>query len=254
MAVVVVGIVLDAPAVALSSAVSRFWLCGGAYIIELLSTVFYLFFCFFSSLLPTRPSQISSKYSRSAFPPPPPPPPQSSVFSAAGVHASVYWFQWTGNTSDLVVFSCTFRINKVATSRNLASERRKSCSKEPQSCTEDSHPSPAGSQFKNHLFHNCPCLALLPLSLSPVTLAIYRVLHCRCPRVLQFLGELKTPRPKSPRLSVVEQQQKDAEQDGTDAARPDPAQQQQQERQACAGHQHRTAAKVKHPPPHDEQI
>lgn len=39
------GVVLDAPApaAALSSAVSRFWLCGGAYIIELLSTVFYFF-------------------------------------------------------------------------------------------------------------------------------------------------------------------------------------------------------------------
>lgn len=38
------GVVLDPPAVALSSAISRFWLCGDAYIIELLSTVFFLFF------------------------------------------------------------------------------------------------------------------------------------------------------------------------------------------------------------------
>lgn len=65
----------------LSSAVSRFWLCGGAYIIELLSTFFY-------SLLPTRPSQISRKYSSSAFTPPAPHPP-----SAAGVHASLSWLE-----------------------------------------------------------------------------------------------------------------------------------------------------------------
>lgn len=53
----------------------------------------------------------------------------------------------------------------------------------------DSHHTPAGFQFKNRTYSiNCLCLSSVSLSLL---LAIYRLLHCRCPRVLQFWGSCR---------------------------------------------------------------
>lgn len=85
------AVVLDPPALPLSSAVSRFWLCGDACIIELLSTFFFL-------QPPAHQARSNKQHSSSAFIL------QVSVFSAVGPNQHVI----TGNKNDLVIPSGHF--------------------------------------------------------------------------------------------------------------------------------------------------
>lgn len=104
-----------------------------------------------------------------------------------------------------------------------------------------SHHPPAGFQFKNGTYSiNCLCLSSVSLSLL---LAIYRLLHCRCPRVLQFWGSCRRhPGQKIPvRLRQSSRQ--------TVVSRTGQTQHVQVQHSSRTTAEHRTAAKVKPPPP-----